>query len=313
MEDFVRRLHAAVFGPLCRSISKVLLHGDGDTSWAQLHSRAFPSAMFEKLLRMKDAVSLMKRLQRHHTVERDHVFAFSELEERTEYFYKFHCRRAVDVVLFELGGLELTRKMRQFYCLESMSTCRAFKKYGVFRGLVKGGSIAREFVFDESSGAIQVECEWPLNEVLTTPLVVDLYNRVLRFLLTLQTRRAALAALGEDIDWSFRQKALHCVVSVANYVALRLTAEPFSDFAESATACPDVAALCSAHQRYVQRLADVCFQNEATAPLRRALEGMIEATSHAVLDRNRTTLKNILAGIVQQNRSIYLDNLLHSL
>ena len=298
--EFATRLLATTLEPLCRMAGQLMQHGRvSGADRDQLFGEQGPQllkAHSSRLQCLARTVDLLHRM--------DECVGESEsgdpqnvgcVVQRLDALYARECRRLVVIVLHERGGLNVARELRQ------------------------------------SFGKLPETVAWPVSEVLATEVLRPSYRAVGAFVKSLQQCREDVSRVplaGAAAFVRFRQKALHVLSCFFNsIVALRLNHDAvWEAWAPQLQACADFEQLRATHEELVQKLGDLCLQNVASRPLRKAVQQTIECCNDFVLckgehidvieptfDASVLLFRRIISGILQQRKIAHLVGLQISL
>ncbi len=289
--EFATRLLSRATEPLCRMAGQLMRHGRvADSDRDALFGEKGPLVLaphWRRVQCLARTVDLLHRME-----ERGHEAAseapepetVSAVAVRLDALYGRECRRLVALVLHERGGLEVARDLRQ------------------------------------SFGKLPEEVAWPVSEVLATEALRPSYRAVGAFVKSLQQCREDLSRVplaGTASFVRFRQKALHVLSCFFNsIVALRLNHDvAWEAWEPLLLGAADFEQLRATHTELVQKLSDLCLQNAASRPLRKAVMQTIECCNDFVLTFDASVLlfRRLISGILQQRKIAHLVGLQTSL
>jgi hypothetical protein len=298
--EFVERWLSRATEPLCRMAGQLMTHGSvAGTDRDGLFDEKGPRVLaphWQRLQCLARTVDLLHRMEESvASSEGPEMTSVDSVVHRLDALYSRECRRLVALVLHERGGLAVARKLRQ------------------------------------SFGKLPETVEWPVSEVLATEAVRPSYRAVGVFVKSLQQCREDMSRVplvGTASFVRFRQKALHVLSCFFNsIVALRLNHDvAWEAWEPLLLRCADFEQLRATHTDLVQKLSDLCLQNAASRPLRKAVQQAIVCCNDFVLcggehvdviepafDASVLLFRRLIAGILQQRKIAHLVGLQTSL
>lgn len=301
-------LHAAV-EPYCRILLHYMQTGEVHDRFKETFlsdKEHCPKALCSvqlKIVRIGRTSYYLKQMGLGHQLaldvqkEEEEENRLANLVEWVERVYKKVCSHLVRIVLVDRGGLDVCHEMRL-----------------------------------HMRGPSSKDVQWPLTSMLCTERNSELYLSAFTFLDTLRSCQKQLAHMSNDGSFGslfflrFRHKALHVVSSLLSVIMLRLEEDSWPRFEQVLLQCPDFEEMITAHDNFVQRVADVCLQHQDSKALRNAVRGILDCCEKFCLfkvdqtdamdadfDKNVLLLKTVLNGVLQQRKILYLQSLLEYL